>query len=71
MSTVATEMGGAFFRLENKYTFSFLFFRPSVFSLWERKELCDVRTDVVFNGVCRKKRKVGSLARPEQLIWLL
>jgi len=70
MSNVATEMGGAFFLLENKYTFS-LFFYFNVFSLWERKELYHVRTDVALNGVCRKKRKVRRLARPEQLIWLL
>jgi len=70
MSNVTTEKGGAFFLLENKYTFSFLF-SFTVFSLWERKEFHHVGTDVALNGVCRKKRKVRRLARPEQLIRLL
>jgi len=132
MSNVAAEMGGAFFLLENKYTFSlsppppphlwcfwgkknithpgggwpsvrfslekkkwghlegwgekgggFVFFEKkrqllppppppfNVFSLWERKELYHVGTDVALNGVCRKKSKVRRLARLEQLVWLL
>jgi hypothetical protein len=70
MSNVTTEKGGAFFLLENKYTFSFLF-SFTVFSLWERKEFFQVGTDVAFNGVCLKRRKVRRLARPEQLIRLL
>jgi len=71
MSNVAAEMGGAFSLLENKYTF-FSFISPfNVFSLWERKELYHVGTDVALNGVCRKKSKVRRLARPEQLVWLL